>query len=233
MHQGWRHVELVSRDSWPVGRVSSVLWRDASGFYIVAVGEHEFAVAVPVKASEWAGKIVVAHTAEQVLRGPLLQQLAARGGEEAIKLVSRHYNIPLSGPPPGPGTQKLPPWWGKKPEGEPESSFGEMTPEAILRRLAQLRLAQLSRALGYKTPEGEPESSFGELMPAEAIMRLGQLRRTLGEMTPEARLRLAQTPEARLRLAQLREALGDKTLEKQLRVAFGDQTQEGKTILGN
>jgi hypothetical protein len=223
VHPGWKHVELVSRDSWPVGRVSSVLWRDASGFHVVTVGEHESAVAVPVKASEWVGKIVVAYTAEQVRGGPLLQQLAAHGGEEAIKLVSRHYNVPLSGPPPGPGTQKLPPWWEKRPEGE-QGSSSRMMPEAML------RLAQLRRALEVKTPEGEQGSS--SRVTPEAMLRLAQLKRALGVKTPEGEQGSSfgeMTPEAILaELAELRQALGDKALEERLRVVFGGKTQEGK-----
>lgn len=32
----------------------------------------------------------------------------------AVEIVANHFSMPLAGPPPGPSTGKLPPWWHKE-----------------------------------------------------------------------------------------------------------------------
>jgi hypothetical protein len=118
--RAWEQVELISSDDQSVGEVSEVIWSDAAGYDIVAVGEYGSEVAVPVQASEPTVKVVVGFTAEEVRSGPRVEELSFRGGEEAVIMVEQHYNVPLSGPPPGPSPQPLPPWWRKKHREEPD-----------------------------------------------------------------------------------------------------------------
>ncbi len=45
---------------------------------------------------------------------PRVQDLEASGGIRAVEIVANHFSMPLAGPPPGPSTGKLPPWWHKE-----------------------------------------------------------------------------------------------------------------------
>ena len=106
----WENVEVVSSDNLSIGQVSGVVWKDGAGFHVVEVG----GAVVPLRAEEPADKVVVEFTAAELQSGPLLNELAARGGDAAVEMIRDYYNVPLSGPPPGPSPQPLPPWWEKK-----------------------------------------------------------------------------------------------------------------------
>jgi hypothetical protein len=112
----WENCEVISSEDVSIGQVSGVVWEDAAGFQVVAVGE----VVIPVKAEEPREKVVVEYSTAQVQSGPLLNELAEYGGEAAVEMISEHYNVPLSGPPPGPSPQPLPPWWKKRRGAESE-----------------------------------------------------------------------------------------------------------------
>jgi len=107
--------EIVTADNEIVGNIGATLWHDASGFDVVAVERAGADVVVPVTQEQatTADSVAVDFTADEVREAPSVGELIARGGEAAVRLVAEHYDVALAGPPPGPGTTKLPPWWTK------------------------------------------------------------------------------------------------------------------------
>jgi hypothetical protein len=107
--------EIVTVDNEVVGAVGETLWHDASGFDIVAVYRAGADVVVPVTHEHMniSERVPVNFSADEVREAPTVGELMARGGESAVRLVAEHYNVGLAGPPPGPSTTKLPPWWTK------------------------------------------------------------------------------------------------------------------------
>jgi hypothetical protein len=103
-----------------VGQVEGLIWSDATGVDVVSVevgGDH---VAVPVEGDTWRNAQIVYFdmTANEIYSAPRVQDLEASGGTAAVEAVSQYFSMPLDGPPPGPTTGPLPPWWDKpKTEG--------------------------------------------------------------------------------------------------------------------
>lgn len=98
-----------------VGTVKGLIWSDSSGLDVVSVAIQDVSVAVPVESDAWRGAAVVELNFSEALLAdaPRIQDLEATGGIGAIGIVSDHFAVPLSGPPPGPSTGSLPPWWHK------------------------------------------------------------------------------------------------------------------------
>ena len=96
-----------------VGHVKGLIWSDATGVDVVSIMVHGAQVAVPVTGESWrrVGIVDLNMNPEEVFSAPRLRDLAARGGITAIEVVSSHFSMPLAGPPPGPRTGPLPPWW--------------------------------------------------------------------------------------------------------------------------
>jgi hypothetical protein len=86
---------------------------DASGFDVVAVSVEDDEVVLPVRLHQGSGRgdVTVPFSTEDVRQAPRIDDLAAVGGKEAVRLIEEYYGVALSGPPPGPGTTRLPPWW--------------------------------------------------------------------------------------------------------------------------
>ena len=105
-----------------VGKVEGLIWSDMSGLDIVSVIVHGSHVAVPVEGDTWRDAPVVDLKISQGMlsEAPEVRDLEATGGVNAVELVSRHFSMPLSGPPPGPTPGRLPPWWHKGTPGDPE-----------------------------------------------------------------------------------------------------------------
>jgi hypothetical protein len=64
-------------------------------------------------------RVRVDFSAGEVRAAPTLGDLVAGGGAEAIRMISEHYDVSLSGPPRGPLTTKLPPWWNPSEPADP------------------------------------------------------------------------------------------------------------------
>ena len=99
-----------------VGTVNGLIWSDNSGFDVISVKMRDVHVAVPIESNAWRGLTVVKlnFSGNMLADAPRVQDLEATGGIGAVALVSNHFSTPLAGPPPGPGTGKLPPWWHKQ-----------------------------------------------------------------------------------------------------------------------
>lgn len=103
-----------------VGQVEGLIWSDVTGVDIVSVEVHGDHVAVPIEGDTWR-YVEIVHfdvSADEIYGAPRVQDLEASGGIAAVESVSQHFSMPLNGPPPGPATGPLPPWWDKpKSEG--------------------------------------------------------------------------------------------------------------------
>ena len=99
-----------------VGKVNGLIWRDVSGVDVVSVAVQDEHIAVPVETDSWRDVQVVELNVSlaTLFDAPRVRDLAATGGLQAVELVSDHFAMPLSGPPPGPSTGTLPPWWPRK-----------------------------------------------------------------------------------------------------------------------
>jgi len=119
-------IEIVSSDFQSMGEVTRLLWRDASGFDVVAVDIEDDQVVLPVQHEHLVEGIDVRveFTAKHLRDAPSVQDLYRIGrAPSVVDLVGAHYKVRLIGPPPGPPTIELPPWW--TPEGdqpEPQDS---------------------------------------------------------------------------------------------------------------
>ena len=93
-----------------VGKVNGLIWRDISGVDVVSVAVQDEHVAVPVETDSWRDVRVVELNISlaTLIDAPRVQDLEATGGMQAVELVSDHFSMPLSGPPPGPSTGTLP-----------------------------------------------------------------------------------------------------------------------------
>jgi hypothetical protein len=102
-----------------VGTVNGLIWSDNSGFDVVSVEMRDVSVAVPIDSDVWRGAAFVELNFSETLLAdaPRVQDLEATGGIGAVEAVSDHFAMPLSGPPPGPATGTLPPWWHKHAPG--------------------------------------------------------------------------------------------------------------------
>jgi hypothetical protein len=102
-----------------VGKVVGLIWCDISGVDVVSVAVQDEHIAVPVESDSWRDVHVVElkTSAATLTDAPRVQDLKATGGMRAVELVSNHFSMPLSGPPPGPSTGPLPPWWPTKEPG--------------------------------------------------------------------------------------------------------------------
>jgi len=102
-----------------VGVVQGLIWSDASGFDVLSVDVRDVHVAVPVESDTWrdADVVELAVSAADLTYAPAVQELETAGGIRAVELVADHFSMPLAGPPPGPPTGPLPPWWHKDPQG--------------------------------------------------------------------------------------------------------------------
>ena len=111
---------VVSSGHEHVGEVTGHLWTDASGFDVVSVGVEDDEVALPIRLHHRSGRggVTVPFSTEDVRQAPRTEDLAAVGGEEAVRLIEEYYGVALSGPPPGPGTTRLPPWWKQGSDSE-------------------------------------------------------------------------------------------------------------------
>jgi hypothetical protein len=96
-----------------VGEVDGLIWEDASGVDIVCITIGTSQVAAPVNHGEWrtGGWVVLGFDAETLEEAPQLTRLIASGGANAVEEVATHFSLGLTGPPPGPDPQPLPPWW--------------------------------------------------------------------------------------------------------------------------
>jgi hypothetical protein len=112
-----------------VGRVYGLLWSDNSGFDVVSVRVQNVQVAVPIESNAWRGVTAVElnFSGNMLAGAPRVQDLEATGGVGAVGIVSNYFSMPLSGPPPGPTTGPLPPWWHKQAPGGTEQG-GDPTP---------------------------------------------------------------------------------------------------------
>jgi hypothetical protein len=99
-----------------VGTVRGLIWSDSSGVDVVSVAVQDAHVAVPVESDTWRDVNVVELkiSLAMLTDAPRVQDLEATGGTRAVELVSDHFSMPLSGPPPGPTSVPLPPWWHKE-----------------------------------------------------------------------------------------------------------------------
>lgn len=102
-----------------VGTVNGLIWSDDSGFDVVSVEMQGNHVAVPIETNAWRDATVVElnFSGNMLAGAPRIQDLEAAGGTRAVELVSNHFSMPLAGPPPGPTTGPLPPWWHKETPG--------------------------------------------------------------------------------------------------------------------
>lgn len=115
-----------------VGQVEGLIWSDATGVNIVSVEVRGDRVAVPVEGESWRHARIVHFdlSAAELHGAPRVQDLEAGGGTAAVEAVSRYFSMPLDGPPPGPSTGPLPPWWdkpkseGSKPDDGPAPVVG-------------------------------------------------------------------------------------------------------------
>lgn len=98
-----------------VGQVQGLIWSDATGMDIVCVAVRGDHVAVPIEGDTWRFAEIVhfGMTVDEIYSAPRLQDLEASGGLGAVEAVSQYFSTPLNGPPPGPSTGPLPPWWNK------------------------------------------------------------------------------------------------------------------------
>jgi hypothetical protein len=100
-----------------VGQVEGLIWSDVTGIDVVCVvvPGANVAVAVPIDSGTWryAHVVDLKMSPAEVHSAPRVQALGASGGAAAVGMVSHHFSMPLAGPPPGPGTGTLPPWWDK------------------------------------------------------------------------------------------------------------------------
>jgi hypothetical protein len=105
--------EIVTTDDEVVGTVGEMLWQDAGGFDVVTVAGAGPEVVIPLAhgQAQMSDPVSVRFTAAEVRDAPSVGELMARGGDAAVRLVADHYDLNLTGPPPGPVTSKLPPWW--------------------------------------------------------------------------------------------------------------------------
>jgi hypothetical protein len=112
--------KIVTADNKTIGSAGETLWHDARGFDIVTVHGAGADVVIPLIHGQVdiGGRLPVTFSADEVRQAPTVAELAARGGAAAIRLVADHYDVSLAGPPPGPGTTKLPPWWTKVEDAE-------------------------------------------------------------------------------------------------------------------
>jgi hypothetical protein len=99
-----------------VGTVQGLIWSDISGIDVVSVAVQHAHVAVPIESDRWRGVDVVDLKVSPAMLtdAPRVQDLEASGGIRAVEIVANHFSMPLAGPPPGPSTGKLPPWWHKE-----------------------------------------------------------------------------------------------------------------------
>lgn len=107
-------------DGADVGQVEGLIWSDATGVDIVSVEVRGDRVAVPIYGDIWRSEPTVEFdiSADEIYGAPRVQDLEVSGGIAAVEAVSQYFSMPLSGPPPGPSTGPLPPWWDKpKSEG--------------------------------------------------------------------------------------------------------------------
>jgi hypothetical protein len=84
--------------------VSGTLWQDASGFTIVAVEQGGNQVVIPVRQGQFGlsgNQVRVDFSAGEVREAPTVDDLVAGGGAEAIRMISEHYDLSLTGPPRG------------------------------------------------------------------------------------------------------------------------------------
>lgn len=114
-----------------VGKVLGLIWCDISGFDVVSVTVQDENIAVPVESDTWRDvrAVELKFGSATLADAPRVQDLEATGGVGAVELVSDHFSMPLSGPPPGPPTTPLPPWWptnagGVKPGDDPTPFIG-------------------------------------------------------------------------------------------------------------
>ena len=105
-----------------VGKVDGLIWCDISGVDVVSVAVQDEHVAVPVESDSWRDVhfVELKFNPAKLIGAPRVQDLEATGGMRAVELVSNHFSMPLSGPPPGPPTGGLPPWWPPKTVGDVE-----------------------------------------------------------------------------------------------------------------
>lgn len=96
-----RGVEIVTFDGEVVGTVGHTLWHDATGFDIVAVERAGVDVVVPVRREQRHndGVVSVDFPAADVRTAPSLDQLTKVGGRAAARIIARHYDVRLAGPP--------------------------------------------------------------------------------------------------------------------------------------
>jgi hypothetical protein len=96
-----------------VGTVNGLIWCDHSGFDVVSVYTHNVHVAVPIESNAWRGVTAVElnFSGKMLASAPRVRDLEATGGIGAVEIVANHFSMPLNGPPPGPTTSPLPPWW--------------------------------------------------------------------------------------------------------------------------
>jgi len=97
-----------------VGRVEGLIWSDASGMDVVSVEIHGSRVAVPIASDTWRGvdEVDLKMSLAKLHGAPRVKHLEATGGSGAVEMLADHFAITLYGPPPGPSTGTLPPWWG-------------------------------------------------------------------------------------------------------------------------
>jgi hypothetical protein len=109
-----------------VGHVEGLIWSDATGVDVLSIMIRSGPVAVPVRGESWrhVGIVDLNMNTDEVFSAPRLRDLAARGGITAVEVVSSHFSLPLAGPPPGPWTGPLPPWWDDPKTGVIEPGDG-------------------------------------------------------------------------------------------------------------
>jgi hypothetical protein len=105
-----------------VGSVDGLVWQDASGFDVIAVHVEGADVAVPVEHGSWRRdwNIEIDVGWDAITSAPKMNELKEMGGDAAVNVIGEHYDLALNGPPPGPGTTPLPPWWPPVPDDPDE-----------------------------------------------------------------------------------------------------------------
>jgi hypothetical protein len=105
--------QFVESDGIVIGNVAGLVWSDYSGLDIVGVQMNDAQIAVPVPRDSWRGMkyVEIELDPKKLTAAPTLGELKKKHGAFAIRAVSDFYSVELSGPPPGPGTGQLPPWW--------------------------------------------------------------------------------------------------------------------------
>jgi hypothetical protein len=108
-------MRITSAEGKPVGVVRSVLWKDDTGNHVIGVAGRGREFVMPVKPRLVRSEIRTRYSSETIRTGLTVEQfkrvVRSKGTDAAAEVLGDHYEVNLSGPPPGPPTTPVPPWW--------------------------------------------------------------------------------------------------------------------------